>query len=354
VAEPAIEPVARLEDVRADWTRLALATGHPFATWEWSSVWWRHFGAERDLYTFLCRDEQGEVAAILPMYVALRGPFPLARFLGYADLQSPVCGPQHRELAAAGLRAAIRRPHRCRVLFAERMPGEAGWGERLGGALVHSDDLPLLRIEGRSWDELLATLNRKHRSTVRRKERRLLERGLVFRLADDPDRLEDDMRSLFRLHQARWGSDSTGVFAGPGAEFHLELAAAALAAGWLRLWIAELDGEPAAIWYGFRYAGVQWHYQGGRDPRFDSLSVGGALWMHTIRDACEDGLDAYHFLAGTEAYKMHFATENETGESRMVGPRPLTAVVSGALRARRRIAQGALPRMRRRRDAPSP
>ena len=348
-----LEPIERLEDHREAWSRLALAAGHPFATWEWNTIWWRHFAAGRDLYSFVCRDESGEPAAILPLYLAARRPVGVARFLGFADLQSPVCGDAGRDLAAAGLAAVTRRPHRARVLFAERMPAEQGWGERLGGSLLNRDDLPLLRFEGRSWEDLLATLNRKHRNTVRRKERRALEQGLSFRLADDPGRLGDDMRTLFRLHDERWGAHGTGVFGGTGAEFHLELAAAALEGGWLRLWIAEVDGEPAAAWYGFRFAGIEWHFQGGRDRRFDSLSVGSVLWHHTARAACEDGLEAYHFLAGTEPYKMHLASETAHAETRLCGSPAFAAPVAAAIKLRGR-AIALAERARRARPSPAP
>jgi CelD/BcsL family acetyltransferase involved in cellulose biosynthesis len=347
------ERIASLDDHRHDWSRLALATGHPFASWEWNSVWWRHFGGERELYSFLCRDESGEVAAILPLYLSARRPVGVARFLGYADLQSPLCAPADRDRAADALRLVTRRPHPARVVFAERMPCDDGWGERLGGALMHTDDLPLLRFGGRSWEEVLAGLNRKHRSTVRRKERRALERGLTFRLADDPARLADDMRALFRLHEARWGDEGTGVFAGGGAEFHLDFAAAALEAGWLRLWLAELEGQVAAAWYGFRFAGVEWHFQGGRDPAFDSLSVGSVLWTHTVREACEAGLDAYHFLAGTELYKMHFATETSHAESRIIGSPAVAAPIGSAIKLRRG-AVSALENARRSRSSRAP
>ena len=50
-----LERADRLEDLRADWTRLAEATGHPFATWEWNARWWEHFGQGRELLTFACQ-----------------------------------------------------------------------------------------------------------------------------------------------------------------------------------------------------------------------------------------------------------------------------------------------------------
>ena len=42
----------------ADWTGLAEAAGNVFSTPEWADVWWRHFGADRELRV-LARPRRG-------------------------------------------------------------------------------------------------------------------------------------------------------------------------------------------------------------------------------------------------------------------------------------------------------
>ena len=39
-----LEPLASLDGLQEDWTRLAERSGNIFATWEFASTWWRHFG----------------------------------------------------------------------------------------------------------------------------------------------------------------------------------------------------------------------------------------------------------------------------------------------------------------------
>jgi CelD/BcsL family acetyltransferase involved in cellulose biosynthesis len=244
--------------------------------------------------------------------------------LGNGDLQSPVCAPEHRPLAARALQDVTRARDGCRLVLAERLPREGGWAELVDGTLVSSHHDPVLRFEGRSWEEVLAARSKNFREQVRRRERRLVrELDLSFRLADDPDRLPTDLEALFRLHGARWGEETTGVFSGPGADFHREFAAVALQRGWLRLWLAEIDGKPVAAWYGLRFGGAEWYYQAGRDPSFDRLSLGFVMLAHTVREACRDGADSYHFLAGAEEYKSRFAAEDPGSESRLLGSGPL-------------------------------
>ena len=181
-----------------------------------------------------------------------------------------------------------------------------------------------------SWEDYLATKNRKFREDVGRRERKLVrEHGLTFRLADDPERLAADMDILVQLHVARWGSESVGVLSGASAEFHRRFAADALEQGWLRLWFAELDGEPVAAWYGWRFGGSEWPYQSGRDPRVDRLSVGFVLVAHAVREACRDGVDSYHFLYGRDEYKTRFTEEDPGSVTYLVGPERLAA--AGAL-----------------------
>lgn len=320
-AEVAIERVDRLDDLRDDWARLADSADHPFLTWEWGSGWWQRLGGGLELYAFACRDRDGRTVAILPMYASRMGPFKVARFFGEGDLRGPVCGADGRAAAAAGMREAVRPGGgRCTLLVAERLPGGQDWPGSLGGRRLATHPDPVLPLKGVSWEDLLASRSRNFRQQVRRRERKLVEEhGLAFRLSEDPARLDADLDALVRLHSMRWGGESSGVFDGPRGEFQREFAAAAQQRGWLRLWVAEIDGEPVAAWYGWRFAGSEWYYQAGRDPRFDDLSLGFVLLAHTVREAADDGVDAYRFLDGAEAYKWRFASEDLEAESRALG-----------------------------------
>ena len=348
--EPAVEWVDRLDELEEDWISLADSADHPFATWEWSSGWWRHLGGDRTLYAHACRDAAGRTVAILPLYASRLGPLRVARFFGEGDLRGPVCAADGRRAAAAGMREAIRPGGgRCSLLVAERLPGGQGWPELLGGRRLATHPDPVLPLRGVSWEDLLASRSRNLRQQVRRRERRLVEEhGLGFRLCEDPARLQADFDALARLHSLRWGGESSGVFDGARGEFQREFAAAAQRRGWLRLWIAEIDSEPVAAWYGWRFAGSEWYYQAGRDPRFDELSLGFVLLAHTVREAANDGVEAYRFLDGAEAYKWRFASDDLLAESRALGRGPVGGLgalaASAAARApgpiRRRLVAG--------------
>jgi CelD/BcsL family acetyltransferase involved in cellulose biosynthesis len=299
------EPFESLED---DWTRLGVLSGNVFSTWEWASVWWRHYGAGRRTLTASVRDATGRAVAILPLYLGIERPIRVARFIGHGagDELGPVCEPGDTR-ARAALAAAS---DGWDVLLAERLVGQ-GHASALSGRLLGTDSSPVIDLPEGAWDDYLATRSSNFRSQVRRKERKLVrEHGLTYRLSEDPDRLEDDLTALFGLHEARWAGESSGALAGRREAFHREFAGLAQERGWLRLWLAEIDGRAVAAWYGFRFGGADWYYQFGRDPEWDKASLGLVLLAHTVRDAIESGQREYRLLRGGESYKDRFATRD--------------------------------------------
>lgn len=301
-----IERHSNLECVRAEWIELAKATSNVFATWEWNEVWWRHLG-RGGLVVLALRTPQGSVQGILPMYRRTLPPIRILRLLGHgpADQAALVCPELDGSAVAELISAARQSASSADLLLAEQWP--ATWPPAVGdGATVlGSHPAPFIRFGGVTWSQFLGSLGSGTRASIRRKERRLERRRTVtLRLADTAT-LSRDLDILFSLHAKRWPGSAFGSI----QPFHREFASLALANGWLRLWILELDGTPAAAWYGFRYGGAEHYYQSGWDPAFAADSVGQVLLVHTIRSALEDGVAEYRFGRGGEPYKSHYAKE---------------------------------------------
>lgn len=340
----ALVPLADLPAAREEWSRLALATGNVFSSWEWARVWLDRLGDGESLTPLALRRGE-ETVAILPLSLARVGPLRLARLAGHgpADQLGPICAPADRPAVAAALVAAAG--ELAPLLLAERLPRAEGWREALGARLLLSEPSPVLDLRGRDWEGYLAGRSSNFRSQVRRAERKLVrEHGLSYRLADAAT-LEADLDTLLRLHRARWG-DASDSFAGPLEGFHREFAAVALERGWLRLWVAEADGRAVAAWHGFRYGGAESFYQAGRDPAWERSKVGFVLLAQTIRAAFEDGMDEYRFLRGGETYKSRFTDSADAVETLALGGGPpgralaaLAARLAAGERGRRALAR---------------
>ena len=327
-----------LDALRPEWDALAAETANPFATWEFCAAWWRHRG-RGELEAHVVRDGDRPVA-ILPLF---RDGRTLA-FLGDgdADIVGPVCAPGDVERAAAALRALLA-DGPAATLDARWLPGDRDWATLLGGTEIERTACPQVRIAGRSWEELLAARSANFRSQVGRRRRALeREHAVTIRRTATAAELDADLATLFALHELRFGEISR-AFAGAREAVHRDFAAAAFERGWLALWTLELDGEPAASLYVFRYGGTDWYYQSGRDPRFERQRVGFVLLCAAIEDACAAGQDAFSLLLGGEAYKDRFADE-DPGLVRVVAGRGVTAARAGVAARRARSAVGRIVR----------
>jgi CelD/BcsL family acetyltransferase involved in cellulose biosynthesis len=335
-----------------EWRELGEASGNLFATWEWAQTWWRHFGRGEPLVA-LVRGDGGRAAALVPLELRRRGPLRVARFVGHgpSDAMGPVAAPGDR--SGVDALTELQRARHWDVLLGERMPPGTGAPELNGRTLLREPN-PVVEAPGGGFEGFLQSRSRNFRSQVRRKERTLLERGLTYRLSEDPARLDHDVSTLADLHHARWGDAESGAFNPGRVAFHQDFAKTALERGWLRLWLAEVGGVPVAAWYGFRFGGAEWYYQSGRDPEWDRQSVGLVLLAHTIRAAFDDGLTTYRLLRGGESYKDRFATSDHGLETVVAGRGPLGVAAERASGAALSLRRALRSRRRRRGSGAAP
>lgn len=168
-----------------------------------------------------------------------------------------------------------------------------------------------------SWDRYLATLSANRRQIVRRKERSLGRDHDVVLVDYDQSTLADGWAHLLALHDRRWNGE--GAFQDPRtAALQRQFAAAMARQG--RLWLSTLDvdGRPAAAWYGFASGDTVYFYQGGRDPRWQRESVGLVLMGQMIRRAIERGYRTFNFLRGDDEYKYAWAPSRRMTEELVV------------------------------------
>jgi CelD/BcsL family acetyltransferase involved in cellulose biosynthesis len=331
-----------IDALREEWTAVAQRSGNVFLTWEWASAWWSIYGQGRRLLLYGARNPRGELVAIFPLYLASERGLRVARLIGHgvADELGPICGHDDREAAALAVGPLLHEAlGRRGLLFAERLRGDQGWEERLGGRVVRRQSTPTLKIDGRTWEDWLVTRSANFRQQHNRLERRLeREHKVTMRLVVGGQELDWAFGELVRLHQARWGGASS-AFTPDRQRFHQRFLALAGQRGWPRLWLATAGNQVVAAWMGFRFGGAEWYYQSGRDPAYNATSVGRVLLMRTLRAAFDDGLSEYRFLLGDEAYKRRFSNADPQVTTMLIGHRPATAAVGLAADAAHHLPQ---------------
>ena len=299
------------------------AAAAPFSGWAWHRAW-ADSAPQADVdasEAFLLRGADGALQAILP--VALRRTrwrrVPV-QALGWAP--GDVGCPDHLDLLAAPgadvtALAAVLDELPWRVAIFANVADPAPSVDRLCAALARRGhawrqtplwSCPRIALPG-TWDAYLASLSSTRRQVVRRKERGLF-RDHAATLTDYADgRVEEGWDHLLRLHEQRWSG--AGAFGDPRVA-RLQLAFAREMAARRRLWLTTLDvdGAPAAAWYGFSSHDTVYFYQSGRALAWESESVGQILMGMMIRRAIEQGYRWFDFLRGEDPYKRHW-TESQ-------------------------------------------
>lgn len=360
-----VDESSGLTDIVPDWRRLAEQRGSAFRSPEWffasirvAAPGWRPLVA-------VARDSSGSIHGVMPFAIPSRRRRHLR--LGGAlrcDLSGPAAEREvEREIAAAALEAvAAEYGGRSVIGLGNVETASSWWRPDSGSGLVAIQGpesvLPYAELEGLDWDGYLASRSRGLRSQIGRKMRALRrDHDVELRFTGTREELEVDLPTFFRLHEARW-RDRPGAssLSDPRVRaFHNEFCSAALAQGWLRLLMLEIDGTAAAAWYGW-CIGDRWsYYQAGFDPQWNRSSVGMLVLAESIRAAIEDGAREYDMLLGDEAFKSRFADRSRSACSvtlvagshpaRLVAP--LTVALRRAWRRipashRVRVKQGAI------------
>lgn len=339
-----------LAPLEGEWRRHAEQRGNAFVTPEWFRCWLEHYGCDNVPSVAVVRGASGGLLGLLPLVDAHRRFVSVLRFAGanLGDVFEPVCLPEDDHLVADALGAFLRSTGR--ILLLDNVEGD--WpaallddSRSLATTFYRAAPLPVATLAGRSGEEYLGSLSRNLRDQVRRKLAALERRHTVrFRLTD-ADLLTDDLATLFRLHDARWATRGGSSLASPRARRTLsDFAALALARGWLRLWVLEVDERTVAAWYGWRLGGRYAYYTAGFEPTYARYSPGLLLLVHTLRAAADEGADVYDFLLGGESYKLRLASGARSVQTILAAPasHPLSVAVSAGAWARR--ASGRLPR----------
>lgn len=307
--------------VEDEWRALAVERDNAHLTPEWVRAWLGEYGDETAPVIAVQRDSGGAVRGVLPLVRVSAAGGAVLRFAGYnlGDVFHPACAEGDDEEVAAACLAAIAAGETAgrwgAVLF-DHAPAEAAWPAAaasaaglVAGKPFREEVLPFIDLGGEDWEAYLASRSRNLRSQVRRKSK-AIDRDFeaVYRLADG-ETLEADLAALVELHERRWeGRGESGALAERPVRFHRAFAPEALRQGWLRLWVLELDGKPAAAWYGWRLRDRYSYYQAGFDPGYEKQSLGLVLLGRTIRAATEESAPVYDMLRGDEEYKLRFVT----------------------------------------------
>jgi CelD/BcsL family acetyltransferase involved in cellulose biosynthesis len=304
--------------LRESWHDLLQKCDHNvFSTWEWLSIWWKHFGNNRRLL-ILVAEEGNRIAGIAPLMYSVHKMFGLRQgrieFVGTRD--SDYCDFILAEKAGECIELFIKYLKRAEKWDCIELTDISENAECLPHLRKFSKDLkPIHRCLytplPESYKKFMIRLGRKHRKNITRMSRRLEEAFKVeFISYSKPQSFYEGMQYLFDLHQKRWKSRGfPGIFVDERARaFNLDIAKSFSERKWLCLFLMKLSGKPVSAAYGFKYQSRFYEYITGLDPMYSKYSIGNLLRAHIISQLIQEGLFEFDFMRGAEEYKDRWST----------------------------------------------
>jgi CelD/BcsL family acetyltransferase involved in cellulose biosynthesis len=147
---------------------------------------------------------------------------------------------------------------------------------------------------------------------MRRMRRKLESGGGSVLMPRDRAEVGDGLAALLALHRERWIGRGESGLARRGVPELLSDAAAALGPERLRLWVAEIDGEPISVQL-FLAAGREIKYwNGGWAEAHAALKPSMLTILAAIEDAIGRGERRMDLGVGTHEYKLRFTDDVDT------------------------------------------
>ncbi|HEY3447948.1 MAG TPA: GNAT family N-acetyltransferase [Myxococcales bacterium] len=289
----------------------------PFYRHHFLSAWLDHFAPEERLRVFVAR-EQGRLVAALPL-VEDRPRFygvKVRRLRAPANVHSnrfDLLLEPGREDALKALWSHLRASAEFDVLEIPDVP-EQGAARKLlplaeaAGLTTgqwESMRSPYVPLEG-GWTAVSARLDARFRQNMRRRRRKLEQRGPVeLERVEGGRDLERYLEEGFELERAGWkGRESTAIASDPVTRgFYAELARREATRGRLSLYFLRLSGRAVAFQFGLADATTYWLPKTGYDESLAECSPGQLLAEAVLRDCAARGLAEFDFLGPAMSWK---------------------------------------------------
>ncbi len=313
-----------------------------YQTFEWNSLWWRHFGGQSwQRLNILAFELDGELIGIIPLLaetVRIAGVSAgwRLRFLGSGSVEGggPVAeyGPSDYldaivperfevQVLQAFVKYITALPREYSQIYLSDIPEESVLIRHLSQRLQDhsivasvspSDICPRIRLPESSD---LYVQSRK--PEVRRRLRQVrvsLEKQFSVGGSLSPHEMDEAIEELIRLHQDRWTSSGyPGVYSDPRfCRFQAAIASAYAKKKWLWLRSLKYNDGIVAVRLGFRFRGRFYDYMSGYDStrEVSRFRPGLALLYVMMDEAIQEQAEWLDLLRGNEPYKFDFSTES--------------------------------------------
>jgi CelD/BcsL family acetyltransferase involved in cellulose biosynthesis len=312
----------------------ALARGprdEPMLRHEWLRAWIENFAPGATLRTFLARAGK-EICAAVPLIEAREKSadtclLPMVTWHTASNDHSQRGGVLIGRRGEEGLRliwnTLLATPGWDRLRLRDLPEGAPEWQLRTWAeeagypcglwVSLRSPYLPLPK----SYEAVEKALDGKFRQNLRRRRRRLEEKGEVkYALVDakDAGAIDTALADLYEIEASGWkGKDGTAIAQRPElVGYYTQLARDAAKRGALALGKLTLDGKPIAAHLSIVHARRHFLIKIGYDESLHEYSPGQQMVAEAIRDSCARGLAEFDFLGPCMDWKLDWESQLRT------------------------------------------
>lgn len=325
--------IAILRDVRdfsaleEEWGELYehCPSATPFQSWGWLYSWWEHYGEDYELRLITLRDDD-LLVGLMPL-ILRRGPF-FGRLLfigtGSTDYLDVLAREGWKQEVGEAAAQALKELDGWRVMDLWNVRSTAtvwdifhGWK----GHKAHFCQFGSPIMDVRPWDELLASLSRNHRSTIRRTLRRAEEDGVTCELVCAA-KAEEAAARWMALHREAWKRRNI-------APEHLDKRFQAYLEGAIRWMTAHELGSISEFRRGDEVIASQFlvfgrnfvgqHLFGATQEALKRYQVSSLYMRDIMNAACARHSVYVDMLQGEEPYKLRWPSRIESNHRLVLG-----------------------------------
>ncbi len=346
-----ITEIEGFEALEQEWKELAWASDTLiFQTYEWNRIWWKHFGANKNLH-IVAVYKGNKLAGIAPLFeddITLFGRkvYTCLRFLGsyvsqpegepligsipYSDYLGYIIYPgyekifyklilQHfKEVVSYFDEIILDEVSEESSINDKMIPLMANCNYDLSYEIEQASSSPVIQLSS-SWNSYLNSLNVKDRYNARRYYKRSKQgKAKVFNIEklNHANELPGAQSDFIRLHQQQWNNRG---FAGTFSEqrmrnFFMEISNSFYEKDLLEFSMAvpaEGDDKIVAVDVIITYKNRLYLLHRGmdEDPLYRKKGPGNVLLFARLNEAINDGVKVFDMLRGSEEFKLRMATK---------------------------------------------
>jgi CelD/BcsL family acetyltransferase involved in cellulose biosynthesis len=308
-----------LEQLSEPWRELAHTCACPAALPGWQLAWWRNLAPESAQLRAVAVFEQRQLVGLATFFVnpGRRVDYRLVG-AGVTHRLSPLALPgREREIARLVAHTLADSSPTPDLIAFEGIDAASPWpdavarnwpGLRPWRYTSSTHPGPVIELRGQTFESWFAGRRASFRKQMRQARRRAEQAGGRVVLAGHDEEIERAIDGFLRLHKARWARRGGSRLAEESFSTTADAARLLAPRGEMGLWMLDLAGRIVAVQVTLAAGGETLCFSSGFDEAHAGLSPALLTILAAVEDAFERGGDRFDLGAGSEPYKLSFAT----------------------------------------------